>query len=578
MKKYMKAHWMEYVFALLLIGIAGIGISVLFGYSFSTNDDAMLRNIVTGNYTGTPDAHLVYIMYPLGWIWKCLYQIAPMVPWYDLFMTGMHYVCWFALTVRAVQIARTRPEKIITGILTLGCIAVIDLPYLVMHQYTVLAALLASVAIFWLVTGREKSGCEYWIERVICIVLMILCLWLRKQVFFMALPIGFLILIKEILSEKKEEQKRCLKNIGIFLGVILGATILSFVIESIAYSSESWKDYKIYNEARTDIYDYCGVPKYEEYEQEYQNLGITYGDWVVMDHYDNGLINDLTSDKMVRIAEWSVAEKEEARQYYSVWRKGIYSVVEILLYNQVQPAGVILSILYVLGLLCAYKHNDKTGFVCICAMLLFQSVFVGYFMEQGRFPERISYGLYFMQICFLVGVILKRCLADYHQTKREKFWMIAIIALSLMVLSVAGLYRVRMTLNETQEVRTDIEDWNYVNEYFAANADKKYCIITKPFVFSKEAMFQNSKAESNNLIRLGSWIQNSPLEELHNERIGVNAVAESVLSGENIFLVEESGADLWWLDSYLSDKEKTAAVVETITAPGGRSFDIIEVK
>ena len=82
---------MEYAFALLLVGIAGVGISLIFGYSFSTNDDAMLRNIVNGNYTGTPDAHLIYIMYPLGWILKCLYQIAPVIPWYDLLMIGLYF-------------------------------------------------------------------------------------------------------------------------------------------------------------------------------------------------------------------------------------------------------------------------------------------------------------------------------------------------------------------------------------------------------------------------------------------------------------------------------------------------------
>ena len=64
----------------------------------------------------------------------------------------------------------------------------------------------------------------------------------------------------------------------------------------------------------------------------------------------------------------------------------------------------------------------------------------------------------------------------------------------------------------------------------------------------------------------------------HNERIDIDSVAESVLSEENVFLVEESGVDLWWLDSYLSDKDKTATVTETIITPGGRAFDIIEIK
>ena len=579
MKKYMKEHWMEYAFALLLVGIAGVGISLIFGYSFSTNDDAMLRNIVNGNYTGTPDAHLIYIMYPLGWILKCLYQIAPVIPWYDLLMIGLHYLCWFIFVIRAMQIAKDKTVKYVVAILVLGLVILIDLPYLVMHQYTVLAAVLISAVIFILATGNGDSAKQYWIDRVICLILMTLCLWLRKQVFFMALPIVFLVLIKEIYGVSKDRKiKRRIKNVIIFFGGFACVLLLTFMIEHLAYSSPEWKEFEIYNEARTDIYDYYGIPKFEEYKQEYEALGIDYGEWVVFDHYDTGLISGLSADKMKTIAEWSMNEKMELQQQYNVFRQCIYSVVNILFYNDVQPAGLILSILYVVTLLYVYRNRDRVGFLCVCGMLLFQMVFIGYFIEQGRFPERISYGLYFMQICYLAGIVSKGLSNKNFSWKKEKFWTIAIIGLCVVTLSILGIYRVRMTLNECNEITAEVKDWEYVNDYFDANTDNKYCIVTNSFVFSKELMFGNPKVESDNLIRLGVWVQNSPLEKEHNERLGVFEIGEYLLSAQDIYLVADAEMDLWWLDSYLSGTDKCAVVTETIVTPGGRQFAIIQVQ
>ena len=54
MKQYWKQHWLEYVLSAVLVSLAAGALTVLFGYSFSTNDDAMLRSIVSGSYTGTP--------------------------------------------------------------------------------------------------------------------------------------------------------------------------------------------------------------------------------------------------------------------------------------------------------------------------------------------------------------------------------------------------------------------------------------------------------------------------------------------------------------------------------------------
>ena len=113
MKEYLKQRWFEYTFSAILVCMAAIVISVFFGYSFSTNDDAMLRSLVEGSYTGTPEAHLIYIMYPLGYIGKILYRLLPAIPWYDIFMVGMHYISWILVLGRIGEQVQTKKNKVL---------------------------------------------------------------------------------------------------------------------------------------------------------------------------------------------------------------------------------------------------------------------------------------------------------------------------------------------------------------------------------------------------------------------------------------------------------------------------------
>ena len=93
MVQWIKKHWLECTMSLFLTIVSAVVITSQFTYLCDTNDDVLLRSIVSGTFTGMPDAHLIYIMYPLGLILKALYQLSPNVPWYDGFMIGLHYIC-----------------------------------------------------------------------------------------------------------------------------------------------------------------------------------------------------------------------------------------------------------------------------------------------------------------------------------------------------------------------------------------------------------------------------------------------------------------------------------------------------
>lgn len=582
MKKYIKDFWVDMLFSFLMTLIAAIIISLLFGYSFSTNDDAMLRNLASGNYTGSPESHLIYIMYPLGLLWKSLYSLIPSVPWYDIFMVGMHYVCWFMIILRIMQQYQHRIKKICASVLGMCALFIIDLPYLVMHQYTVLAALLAGVAILWLATMEEYKGKRFVVDRIVCIVFLTFCLWLRNEVLFMALPIGMFVLLKEICNLKKEGNTNVdiVKKTGVFVGIFAVITVLSFTVENIAYNSDEWQDYKIYNDARTEIYDFYGIPSYDNYKDEYEALGISYADWLAIDHYDSGLVDSLNAEKLEEIATWAKADRKEAQQYYSVTRQGVYAVIDTIFYNSVQPIGIVLCVLYVVALLCMYVRKDKMHMLCLCGMLLYQFLFVGYFLLQGRFPERVSYGLYFMQAIYIVSILFRGKKAELNTWKPDKFCLGVGCVVCIFVLGTVGLYQIRMTLNECNIIEQKADDWNYVNSYFNQNAENRYCIVTKSFVFSTERMFSKARGESDNVVRLGTWVQNSPLEYERNAGIGINNLGEQLITDSNIYIVQDVENDFMWIDSLLDERATgmQTRIVDTICTPGGRQFYVIAVQ
>ena len=58
---------------------------------FFNNDDIFLNQLVSGEYTGNPESHLVHIGYLSSLFISFLYGVMPTVPWYGLYLFGLTY-------------------------------------------------------------------------------------------------------------------------------------------------------------------------------------------------------------------------------------------------------------------------------------------------------------------------------------------------------------------------------------------------------------------------------------------------------------------------------------------------------
>lgn len=578
MKEYLKQRWFEYTFSAILVCMAAIVISVFFGYSFSTNDDAMLRSLVEGSYTGTPEAHLIYIMYPLGYIGKILYRLLPAIPWYDIFMVGMHYISWILVLGRIGEQVQTKKNKVLLILPVFAVILLLDAQYVMMHQYTILAAWLAAVAILFAMTRHsEKGHLKRW-ESTVCIVFSILCLWLRKQVFFLAVPILLMAIMMNLVKKKNDvkekKEKFCFTGL-IFPGILAVLIIASFGIESIAYGGDAWKEFQEYNTARTDIYDYYGIPVYEPHVNWYFASGLDYGDYLAIDMYNSELAENLSTESLTELAQLSKQIWVEGYSIKSIIRIMLSAIASELLNNPLQPLGVLLVGLYIGAFISALKRERNIPAFTIATLLLFQFSVVGYFAWRGRFPERVAYGFYLMQMVYLCAFLVSEIKTGKRMQKGYMVRVLVLGAALLVAFGAVGIHRFLIVKEEHAVLRQNYEDWVCLNEYMQQNTRNRYCLDTKSFVFSTEMMFEES-VESGNVVRLGTWVQSSPLQEMRYQQLGITEPVRQLSQAENFFYIQDSSKDIRVIETIMQCKgyEVDTELVDTVVTPGGRRFDV----
>ena len=585
MKQYWKQHWFEYVLSAGLVGLAAAALTLLFGYSFSTNDDAMLRSIVSGSYTGSPEAHLVYIMYPLGWIGQRLYMLLPRVYWYDMFMTVTHYLCWFLVIGRIGAQFQSKKGKLVAVLVSFAGILLLDAPYVVMHQYTILAAWFAGVAILFLLTSKEQKGFAFWSDRMVCLVFLVLCLWLRKQVFILALPVGAMILVLEFLRDAKQLKERMvLWGKIIFIAVFAVLTVSSFVVEWKAYESPEWQEFLAYNEARTDIYDYYTVPSYTEGGSFWEEADISFADYLAIDLYNSELVEELSLTNMQTLAQIAKEQWEAGYGLKSTVRIMIEAVVREVLQNPVQPMGILLTILLLCTVIRCVIKDEKKEIIGITFLYVFLGAVVGYFSWRTRFPERVSYGLYLMAAAFLTGILTMSLSGKSEEEEPSeekkcfgKFWVSLAIICSVFFVAGAGLYRFREMKEKNQAIQINYADWVAINDYFTQYPEYKFCIDTYSFVFTTEKMFA-ADAEAASVLRLGTWVQESPLQLKRYERNGLEGTLATQAENEGFCFVQAAERGKEWLSQRWFEKgfDAEPKVIDTIVTPSGHKFKVMQ--
>lgn len=563
-----RREWLVPAGMVMLVGIICMCTG---GFYFSSNDDALLADILSGAYSGKPDAHDIYHLYPLSFLLSLLYKIAPTVSWYGAFLVLAQLVCLYLVGRRCMEFAQNfwgKTAAAAAGILFCAALLMSELRLL---QYTMTSGILAATAVFLLVTDTKK-------RYAAVIVLYTAAFLLRMQMGLLLLPFFFVACFFRWLGSG--EKKRAFWQYLSVTGILLGTLAVCYLIHAIAYGSSEWKEFEDFNQVRTQIYDYGGrLPEYESHAEFYEGLSVSGAEQYLLETYSFSLSDKWDTELLEAV---SVYQKEQDSYRYSFRNllRAVRTVLTDYVLTTASPFGWILYITAALFLMLCAAEKKKGVFLCSMSVFLFaHMVCWGYLVRNQRMPERVTNGLYLAETALLVGM----CVSLFGQGESEARAqrrhdrlltgvLYAGLTAGIVVLMAVKLPDVRRTADGT---RRYAQCNTKVQEYCMANEDILYVLDTISFASIKEKIIAGERAD--NVMLCGAWTTNSPLyKKKLAKQLGTDSLERGLSSGRMCFIIEK-GRDIGWLENYLAPKGFCLQFQEEIVTGTGTDYTVYQV-
>lgn len=429
----------DFFFLLLLTAFYAILLTVIKPVD-GINDDWGMYSILSGAYTGTPDAHVMFFLYPLAWLLAKLYTLWSFVPWYGLFQHSVQIVCLFTVYRRFLRLRRRHHPDVSLWQSALSVFLflffIMDLNVISEAQYTTTAGLAAAAALFCFITSRvSQSSAGFFLDNVPTLFFAWISFSMRQNIFYLMLPMaGMLWLSKWILAGRNKYENTTRKLLGFALLLCLGLGLL-WGANAAAYSSPEWSDFRKINHYRERVGDFYGWPEYEECRDELRALGMDEESYM----YRRSGAPHIGYDMSVE--DWKQMH-DIARNCYLArtslkdrLKNIAVSLFTVFLYEDgMQPANLLAGLLLLLTpALILIHHNAHALFVYL--MYLFgRSVSWIYVLYEGRFPKRIIQPLITADFLILLGLLLAFNLL--HAEKTKKYFIILPLFAALSVLSI----------------------------------------------------------------------------------------------------------------------------------------------
>lgn len=359
-----------------------VAYAILFLHPFyGSNDEFTLAAIASGAY-GDYTQYFIYIHSGFGWILKLFYSLAPGVNWYTFVMYGLIFV-----SLTAVGCSLIRRSKRTGAILAVALVLACTQPLYVEFQYTKTAAVVTAAG-YVLLLGRSRRGKREPMVTAAGILLLLLGSWIRFHAFGMVSLMAFGLWLSRVWQARKDRDIRqfLLRDcapcaLAFFL--VFGSIFLENVLVYTPGSPEA--HYREYDRARQLLLDY-GVPEWEEYQADYEALGLTRTDCI---NLENWLIAD--SDRYTAETFRSIVAFRRDRPFQ--WEYLIDYLV-ILATKPLFVLGFLATVLWLLPIASIKKKKDWIG-VCY------------------PYAALLGIYLYFIKIYRVLPIVVTACLISF---------------------------------------------------------------------------------------------------------------------------------------------------------------------
>lgn len=490
---------------------------------FYLNDDVTMRSILSGAYSGTPDGHAVYMQYPLTGLLALLYRIVPTIPWMDLFYCGCIWICMAFIT-------GTFEKKWLGSLFAL----IMFLPFFLYMHYTLVAAVVSGTAVFLCARGQINLK---------AVVLLWIGFMLRSQIGLLCLPFILAAVVWQWINTEKLSG-RGLKKITIFVGELLLGMLLITGINRLCYADSQWQEYLQYNETRTELYDYTDFLSTDKYAKNSESYGMSFEEYQLLFYYDTMLDASMDNEKLQKVTYKVTESMKQDRAPIEVLKSGVKKYYIQLRYHDM-PYNYIWMVSIMLLAIAFIIQRKWLQILFLGLLALGRSSVWIYLLERGRFPERVSYSLYMLELLLLLGMGVTGIAI---QKGKQKKVVLCIAVLSLLLI---GVSLGKDTFTKVQNQTKVQKEWDVFKEYALANKDITYLVDVFSAVKYADTLFSR---DNNNIMLLGGWMSAHPLAEARLKSLGSEDASEVLYVNEKVCLVVSSQRDYEWLEEYLEQR------------------------
>lgn len=383
----------------------------------------------------------------------------------------------------------------------------------------------------------------------------------------MLLPGAFLLLLAKLFWKRTTagEWKRILCRLAAAAGVLL----LLFGTQRLATGSKDYRDYAAFNVARSNVYDYEGVPDYDANQEFYDSIGVEKAAWKALAGRIFGVSDQINADTLSEIARYSKQISDET--FLDKLNSAIESAYTELMANLVR--GQYLGMLLLLFLIVRVNGevSDKRYSYLAFLIAAYQVTALILFGVLGRIMPRLVEALDLMADACAISILLElfrqkdSCEEGKERQKITAIWQVVryggIGILAVSILTYNFLY-----LDQDGAYKALIQNAGCLDslEQYAKKDKNMYIFYNAlDFIGCSDWVFDGEDGNFSQIDSLGNWNAESDTWKQRNELLGGETVMDVLIKNPDVYyaeigayhaeigdLLEQQGKRLEWFDAY----------------------------
>lgn len=487
---------------------------------YESNDDLAMTNIVAGYYS-VSDPNMLFPNIFLGYLFEFLYNNFPGISWYIYIYLFIIFSSFWTLGYSILYKGLYKNLFHVSILMFTVLLLYFGIDQYLSFNFTKCASLVATAGFMLILINFDVSVSNK-VASMIGGGLIVLGSFIRFKAFLLVGSFAFLFCLMEILYDKDKIQMKLAfkKCCVIFIPIILLSCFC--YVYSIFYD----KEYFDFNNARATLNDYP-LPDYYENEQDFQAIGISYNDYLMI---SNWAVDDPEFFNLDRLKAVSNINHID---YFS--KEKIKDFLHLICKDVISYRFVFVTFVALVVSLFKLEGKEKKLIIGTLLLLLLECY---YLFCEGRLPLRVKYGMWLDTFIILISVGLDN-IKELKKINAKQ----AVNGVIILLLLVCSNYHYYKKENFDYDQSSSFLD--------KLSSDKNNLYLFDIYSFSSLTdIFRNNpfdvpkKAFSSNLYSIGGWLTRHPIKEKILNDYNLKNPLKDIVNNENVYLVDDRKLEL----------------------------------